>query len=252
MASDATTYELYYWPSIQGRGELVRLALEDAGVAYTDVCRLPASEGGGAAAIERLLGDARRGPRPFAVPALVVDGTMVLSQTAAILHWLAPRIGLAPDGEAERAWALELQLTIADAFAEAHDTHHPVGMGLYYEDQKPEATRRSAEFVAKRIPKFLGHFESALAENPAGGGSCLVGDRVSYVDLSLFQLLSGLAYAFPRALARLEPKIPLSIALRDQVAARPRLAAYLASPRRIAFNQDGIFRHYPELDRARS
>lgn len=248
MASDATTYELYYWHMIQGRGELVRLALEDAGVPYTDVCRRPESEGGGVAAIERLLADSRRGPRPFAVPALVVDGSMVLSQTAAILHWLAPRIGLAPDGEAERAWALELQLTIGDAFTEAHDTHHPVGAAFYYEDQKPEAKRRSEDFIANRMPKLLGHFESALAENPAGARSCLVGDRVSYVDLSLFQLLAGLAYAFPRALARLEPTIPLSIALRDRVAARPRLAAYLASPRRIPFNQHGIFRHYPELD----
>jgi glutathione S-transferase len=249
MTTDATTYELFYWHMIQGRGEMVRLALEDAGVPYTDVCRRPESEGGGVAAIERLLGDARRGPRPFAVPALVVDGSMVLSQTAAILHWLAPRIGLAPDGEPERAWALELQLTISDVFTEAHDAHHPIGSGLYYEDQKPEAARRAADFVAHRMPKFLAHFESALAENPAGARSCLVGDRVSYVDLSLFQLLAGLAYAFPRALARLEPTIPLSVALRDRVAARPRLAAYLASPRRIAFNQDGIFRHYAELDR---
>ena len=248
MTSDATTYELYYWHMIQGRGEMVRLALEDAGVPYTDVCRRPESEGGGVDAIERLLGDARRGPRPFAVPALVVDGSMVLSQTAAILHWLAPRIGLAPDGEAERAWALELQLTVSDAFSEAHDTHHPLGAGLYYEDQKPEAARRSADFVANRMPKFLAHFESALAENPAGARSCLVGDRVSYVDLSLFQIFEGLRYAFPRATANLAKDYPALGALHDKVENRPNIKKYMASERRLEFNTSGIFRHYPELD----
>lgn len=244
-------YELYYWPTIQGRGEFVRLAFEEAGVPYVDVARLPAGEDGedGEDAIERLLQDNRRGPRPFAVPALLIDGQVVLSQTAAILHWLAPRLGLAPDGAEEQAWALALQLTIADALTEVHDAHHPIGGGLYYEQQKAEAARRAADFVATRLPKFLDHFEDALRENPAGGAEHLVGSRLSYVDLSLFQLLSGLDYAFPRAMARLAPTIPLSLALRDRVAARPRIAAYLASPRRIPFNQDGIFRHYRELDR---
>ncbi len=239
-------YELYYWSNIQGRGELIRLALEEAGAEYVDVARLPESEGGGDDAVMRLLEEKRRGPRPFAPPILVA-GDMVLSQTAAILQWLAPRLGLAPPGDDEQAWALELQLTIADAVTEVHDSHHPIASRLYYEDQRAEAKKRARDVVHNRLPRFLGHFEAALAENPAGSEH-LVGDRLTYVDLSLFQLVSGLEYAFPRAMKKLTPTIPLSIALAGRVAARPRIQAYLASPRRIPFNQEGIFRHYPALD----
>jgi glutathione S-transferase len=249
MTQPAPRYELYYWSNIQGRGEFIRLAFEEAGVPYVDVARLPESDGGGDEAIERMLETRKRGPRPFAPPFLVV-GDMVLSQTSAILDWVAPRIGLAPDGEEERAWALELQLTIADALTEIHDSHHPIASGLYYEDQRDEARKRSDDLVRHRLPKFLRHFEAALAENSAGSDH-LVGDRLTYVDLSLFQLLSGLAYAFPRAFEKLSRKIPLSVALGKAVAARPRIAAYLESPRRIPFNQQGIFRHYPELDASR-
>lgn len=242
----AERYELYYWSNIQGRGEFIRLAFEEAGVDYVDVARTPGSDGGGDDAVARLLEEKRRGPRPFAPPILVV-GDMVLSQTAAILAWLAPRLGLEPDGEEGRAWALELQLTVADAVTEVHDSHHPIASQLYYEDQRAEAKKRARDVVKSRLPKFLGHFEAALAENPAGS-DYLVGDRLSYVDLSLFQLVSGLEYAFPRAMKRLTPTIPRSIALAGRVAARPRIQAYLASPRRIPFNQQGIFRHYAELD----
>jgi len=246
MAKTEERYELYYWSEIQGRGEFIRLAFEEAGVPYVDVARLPESKGGGDAAIEGILGDRRSGPRPFAPPTLVV-GDFVLSQTAAILHWVAPRLRLAPDGEDARAWALELQLTIADVVTEAHDSHHPIAAGLYYEDQRDEARRRAEDVVKNRLPKFLGHFEAALHENP-GGSDKLVGDRLTYVDLSLFQLIEGLRYAFPRAMKRLAGDFPLCIALHDSVAARPRIAAYLASPRRIPFNEMGIFRHYDELD----
>jgi glutathione S-transferase len=239
-------YELYYWSGIQGRGEFVRLAFEEAGVPYVDVARLPEEEGGGDEAIERLLEKKRNGPRPFAVPALMV-GDMVLSQTGAILDWLAPRLGLAPEGEEGRAWALEIQLTIADAVTEVHDTHHPIAAGLYYEDQREESRRRASDFLRRRLPRFLGHFEAALRENPAGTDH-VIGDQLTYVDLSLFQFLAGLDYAFPRAMRRQDSRIPLSRALARRVAARPRIAAYLASPRRIPFNQDGIFRHYDELD----
>lgn len=245
-AAKSEHYELYYWPTIQGRGEFIRLAFEEAGVPYVDVGRLPEEEGGGEDTIERVLEERRRGPRPFALPALMV-GDFVLSQTAAILHWLAPRLGLAPVGEDGRAWALELQLTVADLVTEVHDSHHPVAAGLYYEDQRKEARRRAEDVVKRRLPKFLGHFEAALHENP-DGDEYLIGDRLSYVDLSLFQLLSGLDYAFPRAMKRLDRRLPLARALQRRVAERPRIAAYLGSPRRIPFNQMGIFRHYPELD----
>jgi glutathione S-transferase len=234
-------YELYYWPSIQGRGEFVRLALEEGDADYVDVARLPQ---GGTAALMPALEGKSLGRAPFAPPFLKA-GRLVIAQTANILHWLAPRHGLVPKNDAARVWANQLQLTVADWLVEAHDTHHPLGGAFYYEDQKPEALRRAASFTGSRLPKFLGYFERLLAREKGGW---LLGKALSYPDLSLFQMIAGLRYAFPRAMERLEPKHPRAVALHDRVASRPRIAAYLASTRRIAFNQHGIFRHYPELD----
>ncbi|MEZ4394132.1 MAG: glutathione S-transferase [Polyangiales bacterium] len=233
------SYLLYYWPSIQGRGEFIRLALEDAGVEYVDVARGP----DGVAAIAALLrGEGVAGLAPFAVPALK-HGDLVIAQVANALAYLAPRLGLVPDDEAARVRAHQLQLTVADLVAEAHDTHHPLSTAAYYEDQKPEARRAAAAFVTHRLPKFLKYFEGAVS---AEGFS--VGGAHAYVDLSLFQLVEGLRYAFPRAMAAHAGLYPRLAALRDRVASRPGVAAYLASPRRLAFNQNGIFRAYPELD----
>lgn len=236
-------YELYYWPSIQGRGEFVRLALEEAGARYVDVARAI----GGMERLERFLESERVKHPPFAPPFLRA-GKLVIAQTANILLFLGARHGLAPKNEQGRLWVQQLQLSIADMVAEAHDVHHPVGSGLYYEDQKREAKRAAGEFIAARIPKYLTYFETVLTRNRA---PYLAGARVSYADLSLFQLVDGLRYAFPRAMGRAEKKLPRVVALHDRIAVRPRIAAYLASPRRISFNESGIFRHYPELDRAK-
>ena len=221
-------YELYYWPSIQGRGEFIRLALEDAGADYVDVARRPKGMQAMAFQMKR--------NQVFAPPFLRA-GTLVIAQTALILHYLGPRLGLAPKSEAKRLWLHQQQLTISDWLVEVHDTHHPVGSGLYYEDQKPESRRRAEDFRTSRLPKFLGYFER-LDRNKT----------VTYVDLSLFQMIEGLRYAFPRSMRSIERKYPKLLANHDRVAARPRLAAYLASKRRIPFNQEGIFRHYRELD----
>jgi len=239
------SFELFYWPSIQGRGEFVRLALEAAGAAYVDVARQRGAHGG-VRAMQRPMtaSDAER--PPFAPPFLRHDG-LVIGQTANILLYLGPLLGLVPAGEAERLWAHQLQLTIMDVVNEVHDTHHPISSALYYEDQREEALRRAAAFRAQRAPAFLQWFERLLARNPAGKAH-LLGGALSYPDLSLFQLVAGLRYAFPRAMARLERKVPHCVALHDAVAALPPVAAYLASPRRIAFNNEGIFRQYPELD----
>ncbi|HXT99304.1 MAG TPA: glutathione S-transferase [Polyangia bacterium] len=247
MVTGAAVYELYYWPSIQGRGEFVRLALEAAGAPYRDVARLPAEEGGGVGALTALLAETT-GCGPYFAPPVLRHGAVTLSQTAAILQYLGPRLGLCSDDEAGRLKANQLQLTIADFVLEAHDTHHPIGAGLYYHDQKPEAARRAELFVKNRIPKYLGYFERVLEANAGAGGRYAVGTALSYVDLSLFQIMTGLGYAFPRALSRLASALPRLEALRRHVAAEPRIAAYLASPRRIPFNEHGIFRHYPELD----
>jgi glutathione S-transferase len=243
MPARKPSYELFYWPGIPGRGEFVRLAFEDAGVAYDDVGR----GRGGVAAIERLLEEPGRWLAPLGPPALR-HGKVVVAQTAAILQYLGPRLGLVPRDEASRLRAHQIQLTLADLVAEVHETHHPIAVSLYYEDQKREAARRTEHFVRERIPMFLGYADRALDSNPRGRGRWLVGARASYVDLSLFQVIAGLRYAFPRAMRRHERKLPRLAALHDAVAARPRVAAYLASDRRIPFNEHGIFRHYPELD----
>ncbi len=232
-------YELHYWPCIQGRGEFVRLALEEAGADYRDITR----EDG----IDDMMAGLDAPPRPAFAPPYLRDGDLVVGQTAAILHYLGPRLGLVGESEADRIWTHQIQLTIADAVAEAHDSHHPIASSLTYADQTREAARRAADFRDERIPKFLGWLERVLAANPFGPRH-LVGNRLSYADLSLFQLVEGLAYAFPQATERALAATPKVVALHRLVAARPRIAAYLASDRRLAFSEDGIFRRYPELD----
>ena len=236
-------YELYYWPEIQGRGEFVRLALEDAGAKYTDVARL-SGKGFGTGVMMTML-DGARVRQPSFAPPFLRSGKLLIGQTANILQWLGPRHGLAPAGEAAALWTHQLQLTIADLVAEVHDTHHPIAPGLYYEDQIPEAKRRAGEFVKSRMPKYLNYFEGVLRNS---GGRYLTGRRLTYADLSLFQVVEGLRYAFPKAAARLETRLPRVVEVHDAVAGRPRLKAYLASGRRIAFNEQGIFRRYRELD----
>jgi glutathione S-transferase len=241
-------YELHYWPTIQGRGEFVRLALEATGAPYVDVARGDEGSGRGMAAMLRGLEDESRVHPPFAPPFLK-DGRVVVGQTAAILLYLAPTLKLVAASEPARIWTHQIQLTIADIVAEAHDSHHPIAGSLYYEDQKPEALRRAKDFCRARMPKYLQWFETILARNPAGSHH-LVGARLSYADLSLFQLIEGLRYAFPKSAAKVLARTPAIVALHDRVAALPKVAAYLHSDRRIAFNEQGIFRRYPELDLA--
>jgi glutathione S-transferase len=231
-------YELYYWPGIQGRGEYVRLALEDAAADYVDIAR----GAKGTAAMMKLMDE---GATPPFAPPFLKAGKLVIGQTANILLYLGARHGLAPKTEAGRLWAHQLQLTITDLVVEIHDTHHPLGPSLYYEDQKGAAKKRTEEFWDERVPKYLGYFEHLLRES---SGSWITGRRISYVDLSLFQILDGLRYAFPKRMKGFERKIPGLVDLHDRVASRPNIKAYLASDRRIAFNEDGIFRHYKELD----
>ncbi len=231
-------YELFYWPGIQGRGEYVRLALEDAGAAYDDVAR----SGNGMSAMMRMM-ETDSGTPPFAPPFLKA-GKLVIGQTANILLYLGARHGLASKTEAGKLWVHQLQLTITDFVLEIHDTHHPLGPSLYYEDQRAPAKKRTDEFWNERVPKYLGYFEGLTRS----GGGYLTGRRVTYVDLSLFQIVEGLRYAFPKRMKAFERKIPGLVELHNRVAARPNIKAYLLSDRRIAFNEDGIFRHYKELD----
>ena len=245
-------YQLHYWPGVQGRGEFVRLALEAAGASYVDVARGDPAQGQGLPAMQHFLADPSVPRPPFACP-LLVDGKRVIGQTAAILMYLGPRLGLVARNEADQLWTHQIQLTVADLVVEVHDIHHPLGGSLYYEDQKPEAVRRAAQFRSERLPKFLAWFEAVLQRNPrhaSGQAPHLVGGRLSYADLSLFQVVEGLRYALPKASGQALKKAPTVVALRDAVAAHRRVAAYLASERRLPFSEEGIFRHYAELDGA--
>jgi glutathione S-transferase len=237
-------YQLFYWPGIQGRGEFVRLALEDAGAAYDDVAR-------GSGGIDKMMammkgksGNLGEKRPPFAPPFLK-SGRLVIAQVANILFYLGPRLKLSPRDEASRLWLHQLQLTVTDFVKEVHDTHHPIATGLYYDDQKPEAKQYAQSFLKERVPKYLGYFEKVLEKS---GGPFVLGRKATYIDLSMFQLIEGLRYAFPTAMRRIERKVPKVVDVRDRVAKRKGIKAYLASDRRIAFNEDGIFRCYPELD----
>ena len=232
-------YELFYWPGLQGRGEFARLILEDAGADYIDVARSPGGMKKLSSGLERGLD----GVLPFAPPYLRA-GKIVVAQTANITRFLGERLGLAPASERDRLVASMIAMTIADLVAEVHDTHHPITVEKAYETQKAAAKSRASAFRTERIPKFTDWLEHTLKRN----GNVLAGGKISYVDLAAFQVLCGLDYAFPKAMKRQARKLKRLYALRDRIAARPRIAAYLASPRRIAFNETGIFRHYPELD----
>ncbi|VXC05637.1 Glutathione S-transferase [Burkholderia sp. 8Y] len=239
-------YELYYWDGLQGRGEFVRLALEDAGAEYIDVARESKKSGYGMDAMMKLLNSKTEPHIPFAPPFLK-DGELIVPHVANILLYLGPKLNLAPKDEALRHVAHGLQLTIADFVAEVHDTHHPLATDLYYEDQKDAAKIRTKNFIEKRVPKFIGYFERVLKQN-ADGDTQMIGDAITYVDLSMFQIVEGLHYAFPRAMKTFAKHYPRVAALHDAVRERPNIAAYVDSERRIAFNESGIFRHYPERD----
>lgn len=233
------TYQLYYWTGIQGRGEFVRLALEEAGADYEDVARRK-GDGIMDAVISKV-------DTPSFAPPFLRDGDVVVGQTSAILLYLGPKLGLVPRNNRLRLWTHQIQLTIADCVTEAHDVHHPVGVDLYYEDQKPEAARRAEQFRNNRVPLFLDWFETILSRNPAGH-QWLVGRKLTYADLSLFQLIEGLSYAFPKLMERELLSFPRAADLHDRVAERPNIKRYLESDRRLRPNKRDVFRYYPELD----
>ncbi|KAF9877843.1 putative glutathione s-transferase [Colletotrichum karsti] len=251
-SSKDVPYELIYWPGLPGRGEHIRLALEEAGAEYTDTAH---KEDGIKEVLAQIddknIGD-ELNPPPLAPP-ILKHGDLLLSQTPNILQYLGPRIGLAPKPEDDEDAIYRingLALTALDGLSnEAHDTHHPVATGLYYEDQKEESKRKAKDYIENRLPKFFGYFERVLKGKASGDGPWLYGGSLSYADLVLFQCLDGLKFAFPNALKRLEGsgEYKSLFELYDAVKERPKIKAYLASERRQKY-KDGIYRHYPELD----
>lgn len=239
-------YDLWYWPSIQGRGEFVRLFMAAAGIEWRDRAR----DEGAEALVADMEQRAEQGFAPYAPPYVVAkdDGDeLAIAQVAHILAWLTDRHDIGSGDMATDLHLIQLQLTITDIVAEVHDVHHPIASGLYYDDQKEAASRAAKAFREERIPKYFDHFEQALGVND---GPFMRGERWSQVDTSLFQLVEGLRYAFPKRMEAVESDHPRIVSCRDAVADIGGVAGYLASDRRIAFNEDGIFRHYSELDAA--
>ncbi len=191
-------YELFYWPTLQGRGELVRLYLEDAGIPYVDVARQPATAGGGVEAMLKLVREGLGRIVPYASPMVRVDGEYLVWQASNILQVIAEREGLLPADLVARSHLQGLQLTAADLIAEAHDTHHPISTTLTYEEQADSAVLAAQAFVDRRIPNYLWVFEETLLRSE---GDYLLGAHCHYADTSLFQTVTGLTYAFPRAMA---------------------------------------------------
>ncbi|OJD36217.1 glutathione s-transferase [Diplodia corticola] len=254
------TYELLYHPGIPGRGEYIRLVLEAAGAPYSDVANEKGSAG--YATVQALCcsatstGDDDGNPPVFAPPALRVAGAgkggraLLVAQTPNILAYLAPRVGLAPADEADALHANQVVLTALDLSNETHDSHHPIAVSLYYEDQKEEAARRAVDFRENRIPKFFGYFERTLKGNEGlGKGKYLVGDKLSHADTTVWQVIDGLLFAFPKELQARKEEFPLIFEkFYPGIKEEKGLKEYLASDRRLKYSQ-GLFRHYPELDR---
>jgi glutathione S-transferase len=230
------TLQLWYWPDIPGRGEFIRLALEAAEVDYADMAR----EKGAKAMLDDMA--SRSGIAPLAPP-YIVDGDLCIGQTAHILAVLADRHGFGAGDLPTDLQLIQLQLDVSDMVSEVHAVHHPISGALYYRDQMDAAYEAAQHFRGTRIPRYLDHFERALAEQ---GGPFVLGEQWTHVDTSLFQLLEGLDYMFPNRMAELDyPRLALC---REAVMEIEGIDAYLGSERRLAFSEDGLFRHYPELD----
>ncbi|KAL2264905.1 hypothetical protein VTJ83DRAFT_7415 [Remersonia thermophila] len=246
------TYHLIYWPGIPGRGEFIRLALEEAGAKYTDTAF---TETGMDEVLSFVHGKAKDdgiNPPPLAPP-ILKHGDLVLSQTSNILQYLGPRLGLIPDGPGDPNATYRingLTLTALDGMCnEPHDCHHPIATGLFYEDQKTESKRRSEDYVTNRLPKFMSYFERVLESESSRGSRWLYGGRLTYADLVLFQCVDGLKFMFPKAMGKLERqgKHEGVFALHKAVSDRPRIKAYIESSRRQPYS-NGIYRYYEELD----
>ena len=184
---------------------------------------------------------------PFAPPFLR-DGGVIVSHAAAILLYPGRADRTRANRRRTGAYGRTRYRAITDIVAEVYNSHHPIDADKWFHEQKDAAIARAAVFRRDRMPKYsFGWFERLLAANPAGVDH-LVGGFVTYADLSLFQLVEGLRFAFPLASERTLARLPRVTALHKAMAERPRLKAYLASERRVPFKETGIFRRYPELD----
>ncbi|KAL1639271.1 hypothetical protein SLS58_008113 [Diplodia intermedia] len=253
------TYELLYHPGIPGRGEYIRLVLEAAGTPYSEPAREKGKAGYDAVLATcspSSTGDADGNPPVFAPPALRVPGAgrdgkaLVIAQTPNIIQYLAPKVGLAPADEADALHASQIMLTALDLSNETHDSHHPIAVSLYYEDQKDAAKQRAKDFRENRIPKFFSYFERSLKGNEeSGGGKYLVGDKLTHADTTVWQVIDGLLFAFPKELEARKEEFPLIFGkFYPGIKEEKGLKEYLASDRRLKYSQ-GLYRHYPELDR---
>ncbi|SMY24333.1 unnamed protein product [Zymoseptoria tritici ST99CH_1A5] len=249
-------YEILYHPGIPGRGEFIRLAFEVTGTPYTDIAN---SQKDGYATVQKTCmnttSTASEGSNPpmFAPPALRIPGAgkngeaLVIAQTSNILLYLSEKLSLLPEGDENGKYFVnQLVLTALDLNNEIHDTHHPIGPSLYYEDQKDASLLKAKDVRENRIPKFLSYFERVLKGN--GDGKYLVGERVTTADVTVWQVLDGLQFAFPKEMAVRRKEFEALFKWYEGFKEEKGLKAYLGSERRLPYSQ-GVFRYYPELDR---
>ncbi|KEY69018.1 hypothetical protein S7711_03320 [Stachybotrys chartarum IBT 7711] len=248
--TDEPSYELIYWPSAPGRGEPVRLLFEEAGVPYADTAK---DAGRAVETIQGLMAAEHLGDDsnpPVFAPPLLRHGDLLINQLPNILLYLAPKLGLAPAAGPAVYHLNAIVLTLLDGFVnELHETHHPIATSQYYDDQKPEAKKRSKSYREERLPRFLGYAQRLLDAKTSGDGPWLYGGSLTYADLVLFQGIHGTKYAFPKTVEKLQKsgKYDGVFALFDAVQERPNIKAYMASDRRVDYSQ-GIWRYYPELE----
>ena len=245
-------YHLIYWPGIPGRGEHVRLALEQAGAEYTDTAHVE----DGIKTVSSQISKENKGdsinPPPLAPP-ILKHGEYTISQTPNILLYLGTKLGLAPTTEEDPVGIYhvnELTLTALDGLSnEPHDVHHPIAVAEYYENQKEEAAKKAKDYRENRLPKFFEYFERVLSGDASKGGEYLYGGQLTYADLVLFQTVDGVSFAFPRRVGSLKKSGDYDkvFALYDRVKALEKIKAYLESDRSQEYSM-GIYRHYPELD----
>ena len=211
------------------------------------------------------------GNPPSLAPPILRHGDLLINQLPNILLYLGPQLGLAPywDEDPNGIYYInELALTASDGLSnEAHDTHHPIAAGAYYEDQKEEAKKKAKDYIKNRLPKFVGYFERVLKSEASKGGEWLYGGKLTYADLVLFHTVDGVSFAFPKALEKMKKSGEYDgvFNLIERIRSRDNIKKYLESDRRQKYSK-GIYRkssliyivswercltlpgHYPELD----
>ena len=206
----------------RGRGEIIRLVLAEAGQDWQEhvVARGTPPVNGRPTDFPALQAT---GELPFnALPVWEEPGGFRLAQSAAIANHLARAHGLRGKSAAEEA-------KVDEALGAADDVRMELRKVFTAAPEQRAAAR--AELAEKALPRWFGFLERLLKANHGGTGY-LVGDGLTVADLALWYAVE---LAVDNELGAALPAHPLLEAWYRRVAARPRIAGYLKSPRRPAF-----------------